>query len=77
MPESRQLEIHMGSDTLIALLHVINLTLQHSNWGLNPTATPAAAPRPADAAQAIVIEGNTQDAAWDAFATAERPEYLN
>jgi hypothetical protein len=72
LQESRQLEIHMGSDTLIALLHVISLSLQHSDWGLNPVT-----PLPAAALQPGVIESNTQDAAWEAFATAERPEYLN
>lgn len=68
--ESRQLEIHMGSDTLISLLHVIRLALQNSDWGLDTDAITAAAPT-------IVIEPDAQDSDWGAFELAERPKYLN
>lgn len=72
MPESRQLEITLGSDTLIALLHVISLALQNSDWGLQ-----IAAARPPTPPQTIVIETDAQDSEWDAFAAAEPPKYLN
>lgn len=72
MPESRQLEINLGSDTLVALLHVISLALQNSDWGLH-TAT-ARQPTPP---QTIVIETDAQDSDWGAFADAEPPKYLN
>ena len=74
MPESRQLEIHLGSDTLIALLHVIGLALQNSGWNLPaPTHTPTS---PA-AAQTLVIEQDATDSDWGAFADAVPPKYLN
>ncbi|WP_138515031.1 hypothetical protein [Rhodoferax bucti] len=72
MPESRQLEINLGSDTLVALLHVISLALQNSDWGLH-----TAAARPPTPPQTIVIETDAQDSEWDAFAAAEPPKYLN
>lgn len=72
MPESRQLEINLGSDTLVALLHVISLALQNSDWGLQ-----TAAARPPTPPQTIVIETDAQDSEWDAFAAAEPPKYLN
>lgn len=74
MPESRQLEINMGSDTLIALLHVIRLALQNSGWNLPASTHTPASPA---AAQTLVIEQEAQDSDWGAFADAEPPKYLN
>ena len=72
LPESRQLEIQMGSETLIGLLHVISLALQNSDWGLHTAAGNQPTPP-----QTIVIEADAQDSEWDAFAAAEPPKYLN
>ncbi len=66
--ENRQLEIQMGSDTLLGLLHVIRLALQTSDWDLNTVPAPA---------PTIVIDSDGQDSDWGAFALAEPPKYLN
>jgi len=72
MAESRQLEIQMGSDTLIGLLHVIRLALQNSDWGTQP-----ASANPPQPAHTIVIETDAPESDWDAFASLEPPKYLN
>lgn len=70
--ESRQLEINMGSDTLIALLHVIGLAMRNSDWGIDP-------PQGLKPTLPIIqeIETDAQPSEWDAFANAEPPKYLN
>lgn len=70
--ETRTVEIHMVSETALALLHVLRLGLQASGWGIsgaNQTDTQSALPTQAS------MDADTSD--WDAFALAERPKYLN
>lgn len=70
--ESRQLEINMGNDTLVALLHVIGLAMRNSDWGIN-------SPQGQEPTRPIIqaIETEAQPSEWDAFANAEPPKYLN
>lgn len=62
----------MGSDTLIALLHVIGLAMRNSDWGIDP-------PQDLKPTLPIIqeIETDAQPSEWDAFANAEPPKYLN
>lgn len=70
--DSRQMEIQMQADTLIALLHVIGLALQGSDWGWGPT-TGISSPVPAVA----VVDEEADASGWDAFDAVDPPKYLN
>ncbi len=71
-PASRELEIHMDHDTLMALLHVIELAIRHSDWEWNPPLRPAQSmPATTDA------EAPSTHPEWDALAMAAPPKYLN
>jgi hypothetical protein len=70
--DTRQMEIQMQADTLIALLHVIGLAMQGSDWGLGPAAN-INSPAPAVPA----ADTDATASGWDAFDAIDPPKYLN